>query len=170
MRDARRKPVASLRATAIRMLARRDYPRAALEQRLVASGADPDDVRRTLDELERLGYLSDARFAQMLVAQKADRFGKRAIAQALRERRVDASAAHDALAALNGGDETARAQAVWSRRFHAPPHDERERARQIRFLMARGYSLQVALAVVGRAVGAQAQDGESDADANVDRE
>src|SRR5690348_6889171 len=135
------------------MLARRDYPRAALEERLVARGAEPGEVARVLDELERLGYLSDARFAQMLVAQKADRFGKRAIAHALREGRVDPAAARDALAALDGGDEVAHAKAVWARRFRAQPHDERERARQIRFLIARGYGLQVALAVVGRAVG-----------------
>ena len=164
MRDARRKPVASLRATALRMLARRDCPRAALEARLVARGGEPGEVTRTLDDLERLGYLSDARFAQMLVAKKADRYGKRAIAQALRERRVDPSVAREALAALGAGDDTAGAKAVWARRFHAQPNDERERARQIRFLMARGYSLQVALAVVGRAIGAADDGGEGEAD------
>ena len=167
MRDARRKPVASLRATALRLLARRDYPRAALEARLVARGADRDEVARTLDDLERRGYLSDARFAQMLVAQKAERFGKRAIAHALRERRVDATAAREALATVGSDDEAARAKAVWSRRFHARPNDARERARQIRFLLARGYSLQVALAVVGRPL---VPDAHGDEDSTIDAE
>ena len=150
MRDARRKPVASLRATALRLLARREYPRAALEARLAAGGADRDEVARTLDDLERRGYLSDVRFAQTLVERKSARFGKRAIANALRERRVDKTAARDALATLSSDDELARATAIWSRRFLSPPADARERARQIRFLLARGYGLQVALAVVGR--------------------
>ena len=150
MRDARHKPIASVRATAIRMLARRDYPRAALEERLAGRGADPAEVTRTLDELERLGYLSDTRFAQMLVAQKSARFGKRAIAHAMRAQRVDATAARAALDTLAGSDELALARAVWARRFRSAPNDERERARQIRFLIARGYGVAVALAVVGR--------------------
>ena len=150
LREARRKPAGSLRATALRLLARRDYPRAALEQRLIAGGADRSDVADVLDDLERRGYLSDARFAQMLVAQKADRFGKRAIAHALHARRVDPDAAREALAALSVDDEVARAEVVWARRFGVKAGDERERARQIRFLLARGYRLQVALVVVGR--------------------
>ena len=158
MREARRKPDASLRATALRLLARRDYPRAALEARLIARGADGDEVARTLDDLERCGYLSDARFAQMLVAQKADRFGRRAIAHALRERRVDPEAAREALAGVDADDEMARAQTVWARRFPAKAADERERARQIRFLVSRGYGLRVALAVVGRPRATDADD------------
>ena len=154
MRDARRKPVASLRATAIRMLARRDYPRAALEARLVARGGELAEVARTLDDLERLGYLSDARFAQALVAQKAGRFGKRAIAHALRERRIEPTVAREALAAVAGNDEIASAKAVWARRFRASPADERERGRQIRFLIARGFSVATALTIVGRDVAA----------------
>ena len=93
MRDARRNPPASILTTAIRMLARREHSRAELEQRLLAHGGDAAEVARTLDELERRGYVSDARFAQMLVAQKAGRFGRRAIAHAIRERGVEASAA-----------------------------------------------------------------------------
>lgn len=150
MRAARHKPVASLRATALRLLARRDYPRAALEARLLARGAERDEVTRLLDDLERHGYLSDARFAHMLVAQKVERFGRRAIAHALHARRVDPAAAREALAAVADDDEVARARAVWARRFGVQAADERERARQIRFLLARGYRLQVALTVVGR--------------------
>lgn len=159
MREARRKPPGSLRATALRLLARRDYPRAALETRLIAAGADRSEVAHLLDDLERRGYLSDARFAQMLVAQKADRFGKRAIAHALHARHVDPDAAREALAALGVDDEAARAEVVWTRRFGVKAIDERERARQIRFLLARGYRLQVALAVVGRSHAAGADGG-----------
>ena len=97
----------------------------------------------------------------MLVAQKADRFGKRAIAHALHARRVDPDAAREALAALSVDDEAARAEVVWARRFGVKAGDERERARQIRFLLARGYRLQVALAVVGRGI---AHDAEADPD------
>ncbi|HET8877020.1 MAG TPA: regulatory protein RecX [Casimicrobiaceae bacterium] len=146
------------------MLARRDYPRAALEQRLAGRGADPAEVTRTLDELERLGYLSDARFAHMLVAQKSARFGKRAIAHAMRAQRVEATAARAALDTLAGSDELALARAVWARRFRSAPGDERERARQIRFLIARGYGVAVALAVVGRSCADACTDHEAGTD------
>jgi regulatory protein len=153
----------------MRMLARRDFPRAVLEERLVRAGADAAEVGRTLDELERLGYLSDTRFAQMLVAQKAARFGKRAIAHAMRAKRVEPSAARSALDALAGTDELELARAVWARRFRTGPNDERERARQIRFLIARGYGLSVALAVVGRALD-RAVDAHAEGDGDPDIE
>jgi regulatory protein len=92
VRDVRRKPPASLRATAVRMLARREWARAELRDRLARAGGERDEIERVLDALERDGYLSDARYAQMIVAQKAARFGSRAIAQALRERGVAAQA------------------------------------------------------------------------------
>jgi regulatory protein len=158
LRDALRKPIVSIRATAIRMLARREYARAELRERLTHRGADAAEVTRVLDELEQLGYLSDARFAQMLVTQKAGRYGKRAIAHALTQRRVASPAAQTALDALKNVDELADASALWGRRFGSLPRDKRERARQIRFLIARGYNLAIALKVVGL----PAADGDTD--------
>ena len=140
------------------MLARREYARAELGERLMHRGADAAEVTRVLDELEQLGYLSDVRFAQMLVTQRAGRYGKRAIAHALTQRRVASPAAQTALDALKNVDELADASALWERRFGSLPRDERERARQIRFLIARGYNLAIALKVVGR----PAADGDTD--------
>jgi regulatory protein len=145
------------------MLARRECGRAELGARLLAKGASRDEADGVLDELERLGYLSDARFANAVVAQKAGRYGKRAIVHALKEKRVEPSAARDALRALEGTDELADATALWQRRFGAPPRDERDRARQVRFLLERGYSTSVALKVL-RAAGASSAGDNGDAD------
>ena len=150
-RDSSKKPPPSLKAVAIRLLARREYARAELGERLASRGASREEAARVLDELERDGYLSDARFAQALVAQKAGRYGKRAIAHALKEKRVEASAAADALQGLGANDELAEATALWQRRFGEIPHDEREKARQVRFLLSRGYSASIALKVLRRA-------------------
>ena len=140
-----------LATVVIRLLARREYGRAELAAKLLAKGGAADEIDATLDDLERRGYLSDARAAQALVQQKAGRYGRRAIAHALKERRVEPEAAKAALAAVEQGDEAADAQALWERRFGVAPKDDRERARQIRFLLARGYSTGVALAVVRKA-------------------
>jgi len=147
----------TLKAAAIRLLARREYARAELAERLIARGAVRAEVEQVLDELERNGYLSDARFAQAVVAQKAGRYGKRAIAHELRQKHVEPAAARDALAAIAQTDELAEATALWQRRFGNPPQDEREKARHVRFLLARGYGMAIALKVL-RKVGTVVDD------------
>ena len=142
------------------MLARREFSRAELAARLAAGGADRDEIDPVLDELERAGYLSDTRFASAVVRQKAGGYSKRAIAHALREKGVTAPVAKEALAALDSEDEFAQALALWQRRFRKAPADEREKARQVRFLVSRGYATNVVFRVL-RAGGARAD--ESDA-------
>jgi regulatory protein len=138
----------ALRQAALRLLARREHARSELELRLSRRGGDAADIAAVLDALERDGYLSDARLANALVAQKAGRYGKRAIAHALRERGVDGDATREALDALAGRDEIDEARTLLARRFPDAPHDDRERARQLRFLIGRGYALPIALKVV----------------------
>jgi regulatory protein len=145
----RPKPTAN--ALAIRWLARRDLSRAELAQRLRRRGVEQAEVERVLDDLAALGYLSDTRYATAVVAQRKGRYGKRAIVHALRERGIAAQDATAALAQLAGSDEADDALALWQRRFGVPPRDERDKARQVRFLQARGYPLSIALAVLRRA-------------------
>jgi regulatory protein len=54
----------------------------------------------------------------------------------------------EALATVAGNDELAEAMALWERKCGEPPKDERDKARQVRFLMARGYGMSVALKVL----------------------
>jgi regulatory protein len=147
----------SPKAMAVRWLARREYSRAELSQRLRQKGVEPADIERALDELAAAGYLSDARYAQAVVAQRAGRYGKRAIIHALKERGIGTEDAAGALAPLAGADEYAEAQALWQQRFGIAPANERDKARQVRFLQARGYSLSVALRVM-RAAGHRGDD------------
>jgi regulatory protein len=144
----------SLKAQAIRLLARREYGRAELAARLRARGADPQALERTLDELAALGYLSDRRYADALVHSRRGQFSRRAIAHELKSRGVADDASRRALEALAGSDEAAEAAALWQRRYGVAPRDERDKARQVRFLLSRGYSLSVALRVL-RAAGAR---------------
>lgn len=148
-----RTPVAP-KVLAVRWLARREYSRSELSQRLRQRGIAVEEIERTLDELAAAGYLSDARYAQAVVAHRVGRFGKRAIVHALKERGITAADAQMALAPLAETDELADAQALWQRRFGVAPANDREKARQVRFLQARGYSLSTALRVL-RAAGSR---------------
>lgn len=147
----------TLKQRAVALLARREYARAELSKRLAATGAALADIEVVLDELSAMGLLSDARFAAALVHQKTGDFSRRAIAHALRGKGVDAAESTAALAALDGEDEFAAAHALWERRFGTPPSDDREKARQVRFLLSRGYSHSIAFKVL-RAAGTQVSD------------
>lgn len=148
----RARPPRTLKQRAIALLAKREYARAELAARLAASGAARSDIDAVLDELCAAGLLSDARFASALVHRKSGEFSRGAIAQALREKGVPSSEAKDALAELDSVDEFATAEALWRRRFGRPPADERDKARQVRFLLSRGYSHGIAFKVL-KAVG-----------------
>ena len=143
----------------MRYLARRDYSRAELAQRLAQRGIAADAIEVALDQLTAAGYLSDERYAAAVVAQRTGRYGKRAIAYALKEKGVTADAAAAALAPLAAADEFVDAMALWHQRFRTPAANDREKARQVRFLQARGYPLSVVLKVL-RAAGAGAADDE----------
>ena len=149
------KPPISPKVLAVRMLARREYSRAELAQRLAHKGVPRDDIEPALDDLAAAGYLSDARYAQAMVAQRSGRYGKRAIAHVLREKGISGADAQVAMAPLAAVDEIADAAALRQQRFGAAPANQREMARQVRFLLSRGYGLSVALRVL-RAAGAPA--------------
>jgi regulatory protein len=149
------RPARTMKQRAIALLARREYARAELASRLLAAGATRDELEPVLDELERAGYLSDARFAVGVVRQKVGAYSRRAIAHALREKGVAPTAAREALAQLDDTDELAQAMALWQRRFGTPPVDERDKARQLRFLLSRGFSQGIAFKVL-KAAGTRA--------------
>jgi len=141
------RPPRSLKARAIALLARRDYARTELRAKLVGGRADAEsaeadsaDVDAVLDELAAQGFLSDARFAQGMVRQKSGGYSKRAIGASLKARGVDGAAATDALAGVEIDDHDAMV-ALWRRRFGTPPVNDKEKARQVRFLASRGFSL-----------------------------
>ena len=93
-----------------------------------------------LDELSALGYLSDERFAKSLVRQKSGGYSRNAIGATLKAKGVGGDAAREALAGADL-DDGAALVALWRRRFGKPPADDREKARQVRFLQSRGFSL-----------------------------
>lgn len=141
----------TLRQRAFGLLARREHSRAELQAKLVRHWQETDEpLDALLDDLTERGYLSDERAAAQWVAAKQSRYGPRRIAQDLRQKGIDDALIAASTPALQANElETARA--VWQRKFSAPPQDERERARQMRFLLGRGFSLDTALRVLREA-------------------
>src|SRR5690606_33403033 len=133
----------SLRQRALAHLARREHARAELRQKLLPH-ADGDEAAldALLDEFAERGWLSDARFAEAWTHARGSRYGSQRLRAELRTKGVDDALIGEALAQVADSEE-ARAREVWRRKFGTPPHDARERARQLRFLAARGFPLDV---------------------------
>ena len=77
-----------------------------------------------------------------------DLAGAGRVRQELQAKGLSAEVVAQAMAQLEG-TELARAREVWRRRFDALPHDAASRAKQSRFLAARGFSGEVIRRVLG---------------------
>ena len=122
----------------------------------------PELVESVLDELEGMKLLSDRRMAESLVRNGAERFGRARLSQDLQRKGLDENLISNVLQPL-AEDEKSRAQAVWQRRFGKPPTSLKEKARQYRFLVGRGFAPGIVSAVVPRIVDAPDEDDDSSA-------
>ena len=129
----------SLKARAIDFLSRREHSRVELQRKLMRYSDDSSEIESLLDQLEREKWLSDERFAQSLLNRRAHKLGSRRIAQELRQNGIDADSVTELLESLSGS-EYERAYEVWERKFGAAPLDQKEYARQCRFILSRGFS------------------------------
>lgn len=140
-------PPTSLRARALRLLARREHSRRELERKLAVHAGDPAELGRVLDELEALGWLSERRVVEQVVHARRTRFGARRIERELLDKGISADAVAAALPGLRES-ELAAARAVWAKKFGRLPRTPAERARQARFLQGRGFALDVIMKVI----------------------
>ena len=131
----------SLKARAMRLLARREHSREELRRKLAPKVAEGENLEAILDELALRGWLSDARYAEQAIRSKSRRYGPLKMAHALRAKGVDGETIAAGFRAA-GSDGRSNLEDVWKSRFKAWPADERERARQVRFLQGRGFSLE----------------------------
>ena len=155
----RKRPELSLRTRALQYLARREYSRAELRAKLLPhaqANADfeqafdstgPVDLDALLDDLTARGWLSDARAATQWVHAKRSRFGTQRITHELRVKGIDEDLISAALPALKESELDA-AHNVWQRKFGTHPQDAKEKARQMRFMQSRGFSMDVIFQVL----------------------
>lgn len=147
----------SLKGRALRHLSRREHSRLELQRKLAPHAESAEALDALLDELESARLLSGQRFAESLVYRKAERFGSALIRRELRSHALEPDIVAQQLALLEQ-TELARARALRDRRFGEPPESAQGRARQARFLMARGFRAEV----VYRAVGSRTEPDEPD--------
>ena len=133
------RPVLSLKARALRYLSAREHSRIELARKLARYAQETDNVEQLLDTLEAAKLLSQARFCDSLINRRATRFGNSRILAELRSHGVGGDALAEVKTGLADG-ETARACEVWQRKFGVTATDAAGRAKQMRFLLQRGFS------------------------------
>ncbi len=165
----------SLKGKALQCLSQREHSRAELRSKLLrhaalalrkgsaaragntvaATSDDSDaaialptvDVEKVLDDLAAAGLQSDTRAAESLARSKSSRYGEHRLRQQLRAKGLDSELVAYTVSQTRV-TEFERAQNLWRRRFGEPTQDLAERARQTRFLTARGFDSDVVRRVV----------------------
>lgn len=144
---ASRRPTLSLKGRALKYLAAREHSRVELTRKLAPHAESPEQVAQVLDELEQKGWLSAQRFAESMLHRKAARYGVARLKAELAQHQLPAEVASEATQSLRD-TEFARAHALWARRFGTPPETPEDKARQMRFLLGRGFAGDVVRRVV----------------------
>ena len=129
----------SLKGRALRYLSAREHSRMELARKLSRYAQEGDDIEALLDTLEAAKLLSQSRFSESLIHRRAHRYGNSRILSELQSHGIDAESLVDIKADLASG-EVARALEVWRKKFNRLPADAAERAKQMRFLLQRGFS------------------------------
>ena len=165
----------SLKGKALQWLAQREHSRAELQAKLLRHAAKahskaaqttapaaPDlapendgpgeqaDITRVLDELAAAGLQSDSRAAASLARTKCSRYGVHRLKQQLKAKGLDAELVAQTVG-IARETELERAREIWRRRYGEPAQDLAQRARQVRFLISRGFDSELVRRVVGGA-------------------
>lgn len=141
------RPPLSMKGRALRLLAQREHSRAELERKLRAHEQHEGELSHALDALQAKGFINEERVAESVVHRRASKLGVNRVKAELQAKGLDDAVVRDAVEALRTTEQE-RAAEVWRKKFGQHPRDAAERAKQMRFLAARGFAAEVVRRVV----------------------
>ncbi len=130
----------SLRERAVDLLSRREHSRQELKRKLAMHAESEEELDALLDDLAERRWQSDERFAEAFADSRGTRYGTLRLKQEMRQRGIDNDTISNQLA---GRDDLALAISLWQRKFGSLPATPQEKARQMRFLAARGIGMDI---------------------------
>lgn len=136
----------SLKARALDLLARREYSRLELKRRLAPHAESEDEIDSLLAELSERQWQSDERYTEAFIHSKSRSRGRLRLQQELAAKGVDESLVRANLP--DRDTELANALAVLHKKFAAPPQDFQEKQKQIRFMLYRGFEMDIVQAAL----------------------
>ncbi|NOS96411.1 MAG: recombination regulator RecX [Methylotenera sp.] len=138
----------SLRQRALDYLGKREYSYFELAQKLKTYAEETEESTATeqiaaiLDDFKVRGWLSDARFTEMLVHARKTKFGSARVANELREKGVADDLIASAVAEVKA-TELDNAREVCRKKYKTSPISREDWAKQARFLQSRGFGFDV---------------------------
>lgn len=142
-------PIA-IRKVAMDLLAMREHGRVELKRKLVKKGALTELIDPVLDQLSNDKLLNEDRYLESYIRSRANNgYGPLRIQQELQERGINKAAIQQALNEA-GYDWQEQLENLWQRKFGIPPKDSKEKAKQGRFLVYRGFAMGMVSQLINR--------------------
>jgi regulatory protein len=129
----------SLKGRALRYLAAREHSRMELERKLKPHAESAEQLAQVLDDLAAKDFISEARVVESVINRRSAKFGAARVKHELLGKGLDAELVLEAMNGLKA-TEVERAREIWRRKFDGPAPEAAGRAKQMRFLAARGFS------------------------------
>ena len=137
----------SLKGRALRLLSQREHSRSELERKLAQHEEVPGELAKALDALQARDFINDGRAVDSVVNRRSGKVGSARIKQELAAKGLSGEAVAEAMASLKDS-ELSRAQEVWRKKFGTTPQDPQAKAKQMRFLLSRGFPSEVVRRIV----------------------
>ncbi|UPQ88339.1 recombination regulator RecX [Vibrio sinaloensis] len=151
----RKPPTLSSKEAAMQLLSRRDHGEYELYQKLALKGYDQQEIQQAVNFCQDHNYLDDLRYAKSQIRQHVYKgHGERRIRQELQQKRVADSVVEAALVEEQQDWFELAKQAAQKKFKGNRAKDQKEYAKQVRFLQYRGYSFEQ----ISYALGADEQD------------
>lgn len=142
-------PIA-IRKVAMDILAMREHGRIELKRKLLRKGALPELVDAVLDQLTADKLLSEHRYLESYIRSRVNAgYGPLRIQQELMERGISKADIKQALQEAPY-DWQEKLEEAWQRKFNNLPQDAKEKAKQGRFLIYRGFSMEMVSKLLNR--------------------
>lgn len=137
-------PIASLslKGRALRLLSQREHTRAELVRKLAPHENTEGELAKALDELAAKGFINEGRVVESVVHRRAPKWGAARVRQELLAKGLAPAEMASAIADLQA-TEFERARDVWLRKFGQAAADAAGYAKQMRFLVSRGFAPEV---------------------------
>ncbi len=133
----------NLYAKALAMLSRRDHSQQEIINKLRKFTSDIAQINATINTLQEQGYLNDQRYSANFIEWNSAKSGPLKLRYQLKNKGI-ASDLIEAMLADSATDELQVAYALWQRKFAGKiATSPKEKARQIRFLLSRGFSYDI---------------------------
>ena len=143
------KPEKSLRSRALDILSRQEVSRLGLKRKLAPHAESEEELEQVLAEFAERGWQSDTRYAEAYIHSKSSRYGNIRLKHSLAQQGIDEETGREFLP--DRETELQTAIDVLRKKFKQAPQDIKEKQKQLRFMMYRGFESDTAYTAMKQA-------------------